>query len=69
LAFETIWRGAGESRWRPEMKLKTTLQSPFALVLQGFLVGTILVFAPSPFAPADAVPAPGSAIAPASTEG
>lgn len=43
------------------MKLGKALQNPFALVLQGFLVGTILVFAPSPFAPAEAVPAAGGA--------
>lgn len=45
------------------MKLANTLQNPFALVLQGFLVGTVLVFAPSPFAPADAVPAQDGAAA------
>ncbi len=43
------------------MKLGKALQNPFALGLQGFLVGTILVFAPSPFAPADAVTAAGGA--------
>jgi hypothetical protein len=43
------------------MKLGKALQNPFALVLQGFLVGTILVFAPSPFAAAEAGPAHGAA--------
>lgn len=54
------------------MKLMKILQNPFTLGFQGFLVGTILVFSPSPFAAADAAAdaAPGAAIAaPASTEG
>lgn len=45
------------------MKLGKALQNPIALGLQGFLLGTVLVFAPSPFATADAVPAHSSAAA------
>jgi len=38
------------------MKLAKTLQNPFALVVQGFVAGTILVFAPNPLSAADAAP-------------
>jgi len=46
------------------MKLAKMLQNPFALVVQGFAVGTILVFAPNPLSTAEAAPIAAQSAAP-----